>query len=120
MVALGGALGSIARYGVAAALLRGPGTAVPYATGIVNVLGCAIAGVLAGLLSSARITLTIEHRALIIAGVLGGFTTFSGFGLDLLTLVNEGRGPAAFVDLVVQVVGGLGLLALCYGVARGL
>ena len=118
MVAVGGAVGSVARYGVSAALLRGTGSAVPYGTAVVNVVGCAIAGGLAGLLANARITLTPEQRAFIIAGILGGFTTFSGFGLDLLTLVNEGRGAQALVNLLLQVLGGLGLLALCYAFAR--
>ena len=120
MVALGGALGSVARYGISVAFLRGSGSAVPYATAVANVLGCAIAGLLAGLVAGNRVTLTPEHRALIVAGVLGGFTTFSGFGLDCLTLVNEGRTAAALVNVVLQTVGGLGVLAFGFWVARTL
>ena len=118
MVAAGGAAGSVARYGVAAAMTRWNGNAVPYATAIVNVAGCAVAGLLLGLVAGNRITLSAEHRALIFSGILGGLTTFSGVGIDTLSLVQHGRGTAAIVNVALQVVLGLAALGTCYTLAR--
>lgn len=118
MVAIGGAAGSLARYGVAAAMARIAGNPVPLATAIVNVAGCAVAGMLLGALSSGRVTLTPDHRALWFAGVLGGLTTFSGVGIDTLVLVQQGRAPAAVLNVALQVALGLAALAVAYTLVR--
>jgi CrcB protein len=118
MVAIGGAAGSVARYGVAYGFSRWLGNPIPYATAIVNILGCGIAGLLAGFIAANRIVLTPEHRALLIAGILGGFTTFSGFGLDCLALISDGRSTAALLNVLVQTAAGLVVLSLCYAFAR--
>jgi CrcB protein len=118
MVAVGGALGSVTRYGVAYAMSRLIGNPVPYATAIVNVAGCAAAGLLLGAIASGRLPLTLDQRALVFAGVLGGFTTFSGVGIDTLTLVQEGRGLAAVANVALQIGAGLAVLAAAYALAR--
>jgi CrcB protein len=118
MVAAGGAAGSLARYGVAAALTRWGGNAVPYATAIVNVAGCAFAGVLLGLVAANRLTLSADQRALIFSGILGGLTTFSGVGIDTLVLFQEGRGGTALLNVALQVLLGLAALGACYAVMR--
>ena len=119
MVAVGGAIGSVARYGVAATIARWFGNPVPMATAIVNIAGCAVAGLLMGLAASGRLTLTVEQRALIFTGILGGLTTFSGLGMDTLLLVQEGRTAAALTNILAQLVVGVGILAVCFSVARG-
>ena len=118
MVAAGGAAGSIARYGVATWMTRWNGTPVPYATAIVNVVGCAIAGLLLGLVAGSRLALSADQRALIFSGLLGGLTTFSGVGIDTLALLQEGRGTAAMVNVAAQVLIGLAALGVCYMLAR--
>ena len=118
MVAAGGAAGSVVRFGVAAALTRLNGQAVPYATAIVNVAGCAIAGLLLGLVAGNRLALSAEQRALIFSGILGGLTTFSGVGIDTLVLVQQGRGATAMVNVAAQVLLGLGALGACYALVR--
>jgi CrcB protein len=118
MVAVGGAAGSLARYGVAFSISRWVGNPVPIATALVNVVGCAVAGILLGLTASQRLLLTAEQRALLVSGVLGGLTTFSGFGIDTLVLVQEGRGATAVINIVAQVIVGLAVLALAFAVAR--
>ena len=118
MVAVGGAVGSVARYGVAGVMTRWNGSPVPYATAIVNVAGCAIAGLLLGLTAGSRLSLSVDQRALIYSGLLGGFTTFSGVGIDTLALLQEGRGAAAIVNVGAQVLIGLAALSACYAVAR--
>ena len=118
MVAVGGAAGSLARYGIAFSISRWFGNPVPMATAFVNVAGCAVAGILLGLTASQRLVLTAEQRALLVSGVLGGLTTFSGFGIDTFVLVQDGRTPAAVVNVVAQVIVGLGVLGVCYALAR--
>ena len=119
MVAVGGAVGSVARYGVAVTIARWFGNPVPMATAIVNIAGCAVAGLLMGLAASGRVTLTVDQRALIFTGILGGLTTFSGFGIDTLLLVQQGRTAVALTNILAQLVAGLGILAVCFNIARG-
>lgn len=118
MVAAGGALGSLARYGVTALMTRGGGNPVPYATAIVNVAGCAVAGLLLGLIASGRLPITATQRAFAFTGILGGFTTFSGLGVDNFLLIQEARGATALINVMVQVVLGFALLFGCYALAR--
>lgn len=118
LVAAGGAAGSIARYGVATTMTRWNGSPVPYATAIVNVAGCAIAGLLLGLVASSRLTLSVDQRALIFSGLLGGLTTFSGVGIDTLALLQEGRGAAAIVNVIAQMLIGLAALGACFAAVR--
>lgn len=118
MVAVGGAVGSVARYGVSVAIARAAGHPAPYATAIVNVVGCAMAGLLLGAIASGRLPLSIDQRALVLSGVLGGFTTFSGVGIDTLALVQEGRTLGAAANVGLQIAIGLGALAAAYALAR--
>ena len=119
MVAVGGAMGSVARYGVAMTIARWFGSPVPMATALVNVAGCAVAGLLMGLVAGGRLALTLDQRALIFTGILGGLTTFSGFGMDTLLLVQQGRTAVALTNIVIQVAAGIGILAVCFHIARG-
>lgn len=115
LVGVGGALGSIARHGVGAAIARiGPARVVPYATMTVNLTGCLVIGVLAGLVATGRLTMGPGLRAFMFVGVLGGFTTFSTFGLDTFTLAQGGRTGAAALNLVIQVAAGCALVAAGY------
>lgn len=118
MVAVGGAAGSLVRYGVAFSMSRWIGNPVPMATAIVNVVGCAVAGILLGLTASQRLLLTPEQRALLVSGVLGGLTTFSGFGIDTLVLIQDGRSATAAINVVAQVIVGFAVLGLAFAFAR--
>ena len=117
-VGIGGALGSVARHGVNVLVARQIGTATPYATLAVNLAGCLAIGILAGLLASQRLTLGPSGRAFVFVGVLGGFTTFSSFGLDTFTLAHTGRLAAAWWNVAAQVV--LGLAGVAGGYFVGL
>ena len=113
-VAVGGALGSAARHGVNILVQeRWPLLRFPLATLIVNVVGCLIIGVLAGLVMSERIELRFYWREFLFVGILGGFTTFSTFGLDTITLARAHSTNAALVNIAGQVI--LGLLAVKLG-----
>lgn len=90
LIAAGGAVGAALRYGVAAPLQRPIGDAFPVGTLTVNVLGCFLIGLLATLFAG-PIPLKEEHRLALLVGVLGGFTTFSAFALEALSLVQRGH-----------------------------
>ncbi|MEJ0058952.1 MAG: fluoride efflux transporter CrcB [Terricaulis sp.] len=102
LVALGGAVGSMARYGVGLAAAR-LGVGFPWGTLCVNVVG----GLLMGLLA-ARVGPQDENaRVLLGVGVLGGFTTFSAFSLDTVRLLETQLG-AALLYVVASVVLSIG------------
>jgi fluoride exporter len=108
-VAVGGAAGSLARHGVNVVVhQQWPAMRFPLATAVVNIAGCLVIGVLAGLVAAGQLPMRAHWRELIFVGVLGGFTTFSTFGLDTITLVRGGAGGQAIVNVVVQVACGLG------------
>jgi CrcB protein len=110
LVALGGALGSVLRYGVGSLVLHQTGpSAFPYGTFTVNVAGCLIAGLLAGLGEHFDF-LTADVRLLVFTGFLGGFTTFSAFGVETIALVERGEGSVAAIYVVLSVLCGLAAL----------
>ena len=116
-VALGGAIGSLARHGVNAAVAHLFARPVPYATAAVNLIGSAIIGVLAGLIASERLAMTPVMRAFVFVGLLGGFTTFSSFMLDTLTLTHTGDRGLALTNVLGQTAVGMLAVYLGYYVA---
>lgn len=87
-VALGGALGSAARYGVNVWSGRVLGSEFPWHTLLVNIIGCFVMGALVGLMGL-KLNVTNDVRAFLTTGILGGFTTFSAFSLDFALLVER-------------------------------
>jgi CrcB protein len=113
LVGAGGALGAMTRHGAGVLTNRLMGSPMPYATAFVNIIGCAVIGVLAGGVASGHIRMSSDARLFVFVGILGGFTTFSSFGLDTLTLFIEGRLTQALLNVALQV--GLGLAAVFVG-----
>ena len=111
-VALGGALGSVARHWVNLEMAHRFERSVPHATFVVNVVGCLVIGALAGRVAGGRLHLTPTMRTFVFVGVLGGFTTFSSFGLDTFTLAHGGDYARAFWNVAGQVALGLGAVWL--------
>lgn len=95
-VALGGAIGSAARYGVNVWAGRMLGSEFPWHTFIVNVVGCFAMGVLVELMAL-KLNVGNETRAFLTTGILGGFTTFSAYSLDFAVLVERKSYGAALV-----------------------
>jgi CrcB protein len=107
-IAVGGALGSVARHAVNhAAHTRWFVTTFPAGTLLVNVIGCFVIGLLAGLIAADRIALRFHWREFVFVGILGGFTTFSTFGLDTFVLARTHSPGQAALNVAGQVVGGL-------------
>lgn len=111
-VALGGALGASARFLAMSAVGKLVGMGFPYGTLFVNVAGSLLMGVVVELVAL-RWSTSAEMRALIAVGILGGFTTFSTFSLDIVTLMNQGNTTGAGVYIVVSVI--LSVAALILG-----
>jgi CrcB protein len=115
LVALGGAIGSVARYKLSGLVLHHTvDWRFPAGTFAVNVLGCLVAGVLAGLAEKHDL-LSPDARLLLFTGLLGGFTTFSAFGLETMHLIKRGDVAVAAANVALSVVAGL--LALWLGMA---
>ncbi len=111
-VAVGGAVGATARYGVT--ILAGRLTTLPLGTLAVNVTGCFAMGLLAAGLAFRG----GQHLApLLLSGVLGGYTTFSAFSLDTLTLWERGAAALALGYVAASVL--LSLMAVTAGLALG-
>ena len=114
-VAVGGAIGSLARHGVNHLLhVRWFTTRYPAGTLAVNLAGCLVIGLLAGLLASNRLAFRFYWREFIFVGVLGGFTTFSTFGLDTFLLARTDSVWSAGLNVGLQVIGGLAAVWLGY------
>jgi CrcB protein len=106
-VAFGGALGSMARHGVNLFFAHALERAVPYATAAVNLIGSAVIGLLAALIATGRLHLSTPARTFVFVGILGGFTTFSSFMLDTLTLSHGSDRALAVANVAVQTLFGL-------------
>jgi CrcB protein len=110
LVAAGGAAGCVLRY--ATGLLVAPQTIAwrfPVATFIVNVAGCLIAGLLIGLAEN-RAFLTPDVRIVLFTGFLGGFTTFSAFGVETVSLLEKGELAVAIGYVSLSVLCGVAAL----------
>ena len=120
LVGAGGFLGSVSRYAIGGLVQRlAPEALFPWGTLAVNVLGCLAIGFAASL-GEARGWLGPGARALLLVGVLGGFTTFSSFGYETWSLVRDGQVGVGLANACANMV--LGMLAVWMGVAlaRGL
>ncbi|HSO81007.1 fluoride efflux transporter CrcB [Thiocapsa sp.] len=101
-IAAGGALGSLARYGMSSAVYAWLGRGFPWGTLAVNLLGSFLMGLLFVVLIE-RLSWAPEWRGAILIGFLGAFTTFSTFSIETLNLLEEGAMLAAFLNMVVSV-----------------
>lgn len=118
-IAIGGAIGSVARHAVNHVVhTRWLLTRFPVGTVVVNLTGCFIVGLLVGLIVSRRIVMRQHWREFVFVGLLGGFTTFSTFGLDTFMLSRTHSTGSAVLNVAAQVGGGL--VALWVGYRLGL
>jgi CrcB protein len=106
LIAIGGALGSVARYLLSTFVLRATGTLFPLGTFVVNVIGCLVFGAIAGA-ASQRVQLAPALRLFLLTGILGGFTTFSSYAFESFTLVRDGQFLWASLNVAGQVIAGL-------------
>jgi fluoride exporter len=114
LLAVAGALGTLARYGLSGLVHRGGGTLFPWGTLAVNVLGCFLAGLLWSLFES-RWPVTSETRTVVLVGFMGAFTTFSAYILETGAMVQSAEWLPALGNIALQ--NGLGFAALFTGAA---
>ncbi|HJM89937.1 MAG TPA: fluoride efflux transporter CrcB [Dehalococcoidia bacterium] len=117
LVIAGGAVGTLFRYQIAMRLQSASGGAFPVGTLAVNVSGAFIAGLLATLLLE-RSAVSAEVRTAILVGVLGGYTTFSTFSVETLTLTNDGQWGLATLNVAASVAAALFAVWAGQSVAR--
>ena len=113
LVGIGGCLGSIARYLLGGLVMQWSGQdRFPFGTLAVNVIGCLAAGVLAGIAERHQV-LGPDARLFLFVGLLGGFTTFSAFGLETMQLLRRGDTGSAMLYAGASVA--LGITAIWLG-----
>ncbi|MBY0364107.1 MAG: fluoride efflux transporter CrcB [Phreatobacter sp.] len=116
LVFLGSGIGGAARYGVNVWSLKAFGPGFPVGTLMVNVVGGLAMGLIAGWLAfRVSVPWSQEFRLFLTTGILGGFTTFSAFSLDAMTLIERGDYGAAALYVVLSVV--LSIAAVAVGLA---
>lgn len=117
-IALGGALGSMARFFVSSALARMVGETFPWGTVVVNISGCFVIGILAATTGpDGRLMAPPDLRQFLLVGICGGYTTFSSFSLQTLNLIRDGDVVGATGNVLVSVIACMG--AVWLGAAAG-
>ncbi|MBX3739366.1 MAG: fluoride efflux transporter CrcB [Akkermansiaceae bacterium] len=107
LVGLGGAIGSIARWMLGGAILhRLPNLKFPLGTFAVNILGCLLIGIIAGL-AERRGVFSSDARLFLMTGLCGGFTTFSAFANENVFLLRRGESATALLYIGGSVIAGL-------------
>jgi len=118
LIFLGSGLGGVCRYGLSGCVQRFGNGFFPLGTLLVNVLGCLFIGFLSAAFSG-RWLVREEYRIAIIVGVIGGFTTFSAFGMETFALLNDGQYLRAATNVVLSMVLGLTAGWIGYRLAEG-
>jgi len=110
LVAVGGALGSMARYGTGVAVGRLWSSSFPLGTMLINIVGSLAMGLFIGYLVRTTPTWQADARLFVAVGIFGGFTTFSSFSLDAIAMIERGEWTQALLYVLLSVVVGIGAL----------
>jgi len=106
LIALFGAIGTLARYGLQGLVQARMGTTFPYGTLLINLSGCLLLGFL-GQLTLNRMVISSELRIAIAVGFFGGYTTFSSFGWETAKMLEDGEWLRATTYVGASVIAGL-------------
>jgi len=117
LIGLAGFAGTVLRYGLSGWTARRFGETFPLGTLVVNMIGCFLAGLLFYLMFD-RYLVNQTIRTVVIIGLLGGFTTFSSFGLQTFTLLRDGEVGLALLNIAASNLGGLLMVWFGYSLAR--
>ena len=119
LVGIAGLAGTLLRYWISGFVARRYGETFPVGTMVVNVLGFLIAGAVFNL-TEERFLVNPTLRTVILIGLLGGFTTFSSYGLQTFTLLRDGEFGLATLNIVGSNVLGLMMVWVGYGLVKAL
>lgn len=119
LVGLGGFVGTLCRYWLSGFIAKRYGETFPLGTLVVNAIGCFIIGFLFYFFYDRSLT-TPTARTVVLIGVIGGFTTFSSYGLQTFTLLRDGEVFLALVNVLASNVLGLALVWLGYVLAKAI
>jgi CrcB protein len=117
LIGLAGFIGTLSRYGLSGIVARKYGETFPTGTVVVNLIGCFLVGLLFYLLQE-RFLVNQTVRTVIMIGFLGGFTTFSSYGLQTFTLLRDGEFGFAVLNLSASNIVGLVLVWAGYSLAK--
>jgi CrcB protein len=117
LVGLGGFVGTVVRYWLSGVIARRYGETFPWGTLAVNALGCFLAGCLFYFLFDRFLT-SPTARSVVFIGLLGGFTTFSSYGMQTFTLIRDGEVSLALLNILVSNILCLFLVWLGYTLAK--
>jgi fluoride exporter len=110
LVAVGGAIGSVARYGFGVAVGQFWRDPFPLGTMLINIIGSLVMGLVVGSLARFTPAWQGDARLFVAVGILGGFTTFSSFSLDTITMLERGDVVQALTYVLVSVLVGIAAL----------
>lgn len=114
-IAIGSALGGMARYGASRAIALRYGETFPWGTLAVNIVGSLVIGFVAALSApESRIIVSPSARQFIMVGLCGGFTTFSSFSLQTLELIRNRDFGEAFGNILLSVAACMAAVAIGY------
>jgi CrcB protein len=116
-IGLAGFAGTLMRYWLSEWTARRFGETFPTGTLVVNLIGCFLAGLFFSLMFD-RYLVSPTVRTVILIGLLGGFTTFSSFGLQTFTLLRDGEMGLALLNIAISNVGGLLMVWVGYSLAK--
>ena len=116
IIAVAGSVGTLLRYWLSGFVARKYGETFPWGTMTVNLIGCFVTG-LVFFLAEERFLLSPTARTVILIGLLGGFTTFSSYGLQTFTLLRDGEFGLGLLNIVMSNV--LGLFMVWIGFLLG-
>jgi CrcB protein len=116
LIGLAGFVGTLVRYWLSGIVARRSGETFPYGTLAVNVLGCLLAGFLYYFMYDRFLT-SPTVRSMVFIGLLGGFTTFSSYGLQTFTLLRDGEFLLALLNIGLSNIAGLFLVWVGYRLA---
>ncbi len=119
LIGVAGLIGTLLRYWLSGFVARRYGETFPVGTLVVNVIGCLIAGAVFNL-TEERFLVNPTLRTVILIGLLGGFTTFSSYGLQTFTLLRDGEFGFASLNIVVSNVLGLLMVWIGYSLIKAL
>ncbi|HEV8430120.1 MAG TPA: fluoride efflux transporter CrcB [Pyrinomonadaceae bacterium] len=119
LIGIAGLSGTLLRYWLSGLVARRYGETFPWGTMVVNIIGCLIAGAVFNL-TEERFLISPTLRTVILIGLLGGFTTFSSYGLQTFTLLKDSQLAMATLNIVVSNALGLLMVWLGYSLAKAL